>query len=101
MDGYAVRSGEVAAASGGAESCMLPVSQRIPAGSAAQPLAPGTAARIFAVDEFAGVTDEASFDAIWSEDDAKPVDPDAGGTELAPLEDEPDAGGSVMESFRV
>ena len=61
----------------------------------------GTAARIFAVDEFDGVTDEASFDAIWSEDEAKPVDPDAGGTELAPLEDEPDAGGSVMESFRV
>ncbi|AEG93497.1 molybdopterin molybdotransferase MoeA [Ramlibacter tataouinensis] len=42
MDGYAVRSSEIAD-----EDLVLPVSQRIPAGSAAQPLAPGTAARIF------------------------------------------------------
>jgi molybdopterin molybdotransferase len=42
MDGYAVRSSECA--SGGAT---LRVSQRIPAGSVGQPLAPGTAARIF------------------------------------------------------
>lgn len=42
MDGYAVRVAEVAN-----EGAMLPVSQRIPAGSAAQPLAEGTAARIF------------------------------------------------------
>ncbi|MBA2672123.1 gephyrin-like molybdotransferase Glp [Ramlibacter sp.] len=42
MDGYAVRSAEIAD-----EGVVLPVSQRIPAGSAAQPLQPGTAARIF------------------------------------------------------
>jgi molybdopterin molybdotransferase len=42
MDGYAVRTGEIAD-----EGVPLPVSQRIPAGSAAEPLAPGSAARIF------------------------------------------------------
>jgi molybdopterin molybdotransferase len=42
MDGYAVRSAEIAD-----EGVPLAVSQRIPAGSAAQPLQPGTAARIF------------------------------------------------------
>jgi molybdopterin molybdotransferase len=42
MDGYAVRAAEIAD-----EGVALPVSQRIPAGSAAQPLQPGTAARIF------------------------------------------------------
>lgn len=42
MDGYAVRSAEIAD-----EGVPLPVSQRIPAGAAAQPLQPGTAARIF------------------------------------------------------
>jgi len=42
MDGYAVRSSEIAA-----EGVLLPVSQRITAGMAAQALQPGTAARIF------------------------------------------------------
>jgi molybdopterin molybdotransferase len=42
MDGYAVRSAEIAD-----EGVVLPVSQRIPAGATAQPLQPGTAARIF------------------------------------------------------
>ncbi|WP_418320558.1 gephyrin-like molybdotransferase Glp [Piscinibacter sakaiensis] len=42
MDGYALRCADVAA--GGT---VLPVSQRIPAGQPAQPLSPGTAARIF------------------------------------------------------
>ena len=42
MDGYAVRSSEIAD-----EGVNLPVSQRIPAGTAPQPLTPGTAARIF------------------------------------------------------
>jgi molybdopterin molybdotransferase len=42
MDGYAVRASEIAD-----EGVPLPVSQRIPAGSAAEPLAPGSAARIF------------------------------------------------------
>jgi len=42
MDGYAVRCAEIAD-----EGVPLPVSQRIPAGAAARPLQPGTAARIF------------------------------------------------------
>jgi molybdopterin molybdotransferase len=42
MDGYAVRTAEIPG-----EGVALPVSRRIPAGSAAEPLAPGTAARIF------------------------------------------------------
>lgn len=45
MDGYAVRSVEVARAV--AAGAALAVSQRIPAGSAAQPLQPGSVARIF------------------------------------------------------
>lgn len=40
MDGYAVRAADAAPGP-------LPVSQRIPAGAAAEPLAPGSAARIF------------------------------------------------------
>ena len=42
MDGYAVRVADVADA-----GARLPVSQRIPAGTAGAPLLPGTAARIF------------------------------------------------------
>lgn len=42
MDGYAVRSAECAPG-----DAVLPVSQRIPAGSPGQPLEPGTVARIF------------------------------------------------------
>jgi molybdopterin molybdotransferase len=42
MDGYALRVADVPA-----PGTRLPVSQRIPAGSVGQPLAPGTAARIF------------------------------------------------------
>lgn len=42
MDGYAVRTADLAASGG-----RLPVSQRIPAGIVGSPLAPGTAARIF------------------------------------------------------
>jgi molybdopterin molybdotransferase len=42
MDGYAVRSSEIAD-----EGVNLPVSQRIPAGTAPEPLVPGSAARIF------------------------------------------------------
>jgi molybdopterin molybdotransferase len=43
MDGYAVRAADVAGSTDG----VLPVSQRIPAGARAEPLAPGSAARIF------------------------------------------------------
>ncbi len=42
MDGYAVNSADLQTV-----PCRLTVSQRIPAGAAPQPLAPGTAARIF------------------------------------------------------
>jgi molybdopterin molybdotransferase len=42
MDGYAVRVSDVAS-----QGVVLPVSQRIPAGTAPQPLASGSAARIF------------------------------------------------------
>ena len=42
MDGYALRTADVPAA-----GTLLPVSQRIPAGTPPQPLATGTAARIF------------------------------------------------------
>ncbi len=42
MDGYAVRTADVPA-----EGTCLKISQRIPAGVAPEPLAPGTAARIF------------------------------------------------------
>jgi molybdopterin molybdotransferase len=42
MDGYALRAGDVAA-----PGALLPVSQRIPAGAVGEPLAPGSAARIF------------------------------------------------------
>jgi molybdopterin molybdotransferase len=47
MDGYAVRCSDFPAAGDATVCVQLPVSQRIPAGSAAQPLLPGTAARIF------------------------------------------------------
>ena len=46
MDGYAVRAADLSAARPGAP-VSLPVSQRIPAGHPAGPLAPGSAARIF------------------------------------------------------
>src|SRR5512139_121815 len=42
MDGYAVRSSDVPA-----EGTVLPVSQRVPAGTVGAPLVAGTAARIF------------------------------------------------------
>ncbi|SAL33416.1 molybdenum cofactor synthesis domain-containing protein [Caballeronia sordidicola] len=46
MDGYAVQAADLAQASD-ANGVTLPVSQRVPAGAAAEPLAAGTAARIF------------------------------------------------------
>jgi molybdopterin molybdotransferase len=61
MDGYAVRSAEIA------DGVVLPVSQRIPAGSAAQPLQPGTAARIFT-----GASVPPGADAIVMQEDTQP-----------------------------
>lgn len=63
MDGYAVRVAEIAD-----EAIVLPVSQRIPAGSAAQPLQPGTAARIFT-----GAPVPAGADAIVMQEDTAPA----------------------------
>jgi molybdopterin molybdotransferase len=61
MDGYAVRCADVVAAGG-----LLPVSQRIAAGSAGEPLAPGTAARIFT-----GAPVPAGADAILMQEDCE------------------------------
>jgi molybdopterin molybdotransferase len=62
MDGYAVRSGEIA------EGVPLPVSQRIPAGAAPQPLAPGSVARIFT-----GAPIPAGADAVVMQEDTEPA----------------------------
>lgn len=64
MDGYAVRSHEVAQAI--AADQPLPVSQRIPAGSAAAPLAAGSVARIFT-----GAPVPEGADAIVMQEDAE------------------------------
>ncbi|WP_370530035.1 MULTISPECIES: gephyrin-like molybdotransferase Glp [Ramlibacter] len=61
MDGYAVRRAEIAD-----EGVSLPVSQRIPAGQAAQPLQPGTVARIFT-----GAPVPAGADAIVMQEDTE------------------------------
>lgn len=63
MDGYAVRCADVAAP--GVE---LPVSQRIAAGSAGQPLQPGTAARIFT-----GAPVPAGADAVLMQEDCEAI----------------------------
>ena len=63
MDGYAVRRAEIAD-----EGVPLPVSQRIPAGAAAQPLQPGTAARIFT-----GAPVPAGAEAVGVQEDTGPL----------------------------
>ena len=63
MDGYAVRAREIAD-----DGVTLPVTQRIPAGSAPGPLAPGSAARIFT-----GAPVPAGADAIVMQEDAEAV----------------------------
>jgi molybdopterin molybdotransferase len=64
MDGYAVRCAEIAD-----EGVPLAVSQRIPAGAAAQALQPGTAARIFT-----GAPVPAGADAIVMQEDTEALD---------------------------
>jgi molybdopterin molybdotransferase len=64
MDGYAVRVAEIAD-----EAIVLPVSQRIPAGSAALPLMPGTVARIFT-----GAPVPQGADAIVMQEDTAPAE---------------------------
>lgn len=66
MDGYAVRSAEIAD-----EGVVLPVSQRVPAGAAARPLQPGTAARIFT-----GAPVPEGADAIVMQEDTQPAEDD-------------------------
>lgn len=65
MDGYAVRCADVAA-----PGTVLPVSQRIAAGSAGEPLTSGTAARIFT-----GAPVPAGADAILMQEDCEAVEP--------------------------
>jgi molybdopterin molybdotransferase len=65
MDGYAVRVADLVA---GGET-RLPVAQRIPAGSPGQPLAPGTAARIFT-----GAPVPAGADAVVVQEDCREED---------------------------
>ncbi|HVE53311.1 MAG TPA: gephyrin-like molybdotransferase Glp [Ramlibacter sp.] len=64
MDGYAVRRGEIAD-----EGVPLPVSQRIPAGAGAQPLQPGTIARIFT-----GAPVPAGADAVVMQEDTEALE---------------------------
>jgi molybdopterin molybdotransferase len=63
MDGYAVRSSEIAA-----PGASLPVSQRIPAGAEPEPLASGSAARIFT-----GAPIPAGADAVVMQEDTEPA----------------------------
>jgi molybdopterin molybdotransferase len=63
MDGYAVRSSEIAA-----EGVPLPVSQRIPAGTAPEPLATGSVARIFT-----GALIPPGADAVVMQEDTEPA----------------------------
>jgi len=62
MDGYAVRTADLTAQG----AIRLPVSQRIPAGHAPEPLTPGTAARIFT-----GATVPSGADAIVMQEQAE------------------------------
>jgi molybdopterin molybdotransferase len=64
MDGYAVRCADL-----GGPGVLLPVSQRIPAGVAAQPLQAGTVARIFT-----GAPIPAGADAVVMQEDVDVVD---------------------------
>jgi molybdopterin molybdotransferase len=64
MDGYAVRRAEIAD-----EGVPLPVGQRIPAGAAAQPLQPGSIARIFT-----GATVPEGADAIVMQEDTEALE---------------------------
>jgi len=66
MDGYAVRVADL-----GAEAAVLPVSQRIPAGTAPKPLLPGSAARIFT-----GAPVPEGADAVVMQEDTEPAGDD-------------------------
>ena len=76
MDGYTVRSAEVAQAL--AAGAALPVSQRIPAGSPAQPLRAGSVARIFT-----GAPVPEGADAIVMQEEARVAEAEGPGGEPA------------------
>jgi molybdopterin molybdotransferase len=67
MDGYAIRTADLAAQG----NSRLPVSQRIPAGHAPEPLKPGTAARIFT-----GATVPPGADAIVMQEQTEAAGPE-------------------------
>ena len=67
MDGYALRTSDLAALADG--NVVFPVSQRIPAGVAAQPLAPHSVARIFT-----GAPVPAGADAVVMQEDCELLD---------------------------
>jgi molybdopterin molybdotransferase len=88
MDGYAVRSADIQRA-----GTVLPVSQRIPAGSVGEALKPGTAARIFT-----GAPTPQGADAIVMQEDCEPVAGDAGGEDSVRINVVPRPGTSIRRS---
>ena len=74
MDGYALRAADVAE-----PGTVIPVSLRIPAGTAPQPLPPGSAARIFT-----GAQIPPGADAVVMQEQCEPVDSGASVRVLAP-----------------
>jgi molybdopterin molybdotransferase len=83
MDGYAVRASDV-----NEEGVPLPVSQRIPAGTAAEPLVPGSAARIFT-----GAPIPQGADAVVMQEDTE-----AAGEQLVRITRVPSAGQWIRRS---
>lgn len=72
MDGYAMRAADVAALGG--EGAVLPLSQRVPAGSVPQALQPRTAARIFT-----GATVPEGADTVLMQEFCEAIPDEAGG----------------------
>jgi molybdopterin molybdotransferase len=88
MDGYALRSADVPLA-----GTVLPVSQRIPAGSVGAPLKPGTAARIFT-----GAPTPQGADTIVMQEDCEAVAGDATGEDSVRINIVPTPGISIRRS---
>lgn len=88
MDGYALRSADWTGA-----SAVLPVHQRIPAGTVGMPLAPGAAARIFT-----GAPVPSGADAIVMQEDCVAVDAVAGGLPGVQVKIQPQAGMAIRRA---
>ncbi|MES2512165.1 MAG: gephyrin-like molybdotransferase Glp [Pseudomonadota bacterium] len=88
MDGYAVRSADWSHA-----DAVLPVHQRIPAGSAGVPLAAGSAARIFT-----GAPVPAGADAIVMQEDCVAVDAEGSGLPGVKVRVQPKPGTSIRRA---